>query len=397
VVAVLAALLAALTLSTPAHARIDAPTPDLGKALDRALAASGVPRGRTGAIAIDLATGEVVYARNPDLPLAPASNQKLAVTTAALVELGPGFRYETEVVGSGTFDGDTWNGDLLLVGSGDPTLHEEDVRELARRIRAAGIRRVTGRILGDASAFDDRRTAPQWKPGFLGNECAPLSALSVERDWVADPALAAAARLRKALVAAGVEVPRKAGLGTAPVDGTSVTAVDSEPLSQILREMNRESDNFLAEMLLKTVGAQAIGKGTTPAGAAVVRRDLAAIGISLDGSRLLDGSGLSYGDRLTARTLSELLVAVWSDARLRRPFVRSLAVAGVNGTLEDRLEKPPAKGRVRGKTGTTSIASTLAGYVGDRYAFAILMNGRPLPAEAARDGQDRFVQLLARQ
>jgi D-alanyl-D-alanine carboxypeptidase/D-alanyl-D-alanine-endopeptidase (penicillin-binding protein 4) len=150
-------------------------------------------------------------------------------------------------------------------------------------------------------------------------------------------------------------------------------------------------------MLLKTLGSHVAGRGTTRAGAAVVRRELALLGVPLDGVRILDGSGLSYDDRLTARALAKLLVAVWNDPVLRRPFVGSLAVAGVNGTLEDRLERSPARWRVRAKTGTTSISSTLAGYVGQRYAFAILMNGHPVPTESARASQDRFVELLAAQ
>jgi D-alanyl-D-alanine carboxypeptidase/D-alanyl-D-alanine-endopeptidase (penicillin-binding protein 4) len=111
--------------------------------------------------------------------------------------------------------------------------------------------------------------------------------------------------------------------------------------------------------------------------------------------RIVDGSGLSLLDRLTPAALADLLTVVWSDPSLSQPFVRSLAVAGRNGTLEHRLSRRPALGKVRAKTGTTSGASALSGYVGGRYAFVILQNGNPVSSSRARAAQDRFVTLLA--
>jgi D-alanyl-D-alanine carboxypeptidase/D-alanyl-D-alanine-endopeptidase (penicillin-binding protein 4) len=111
--------------------------------------------------------------------------------------------------------------------------------------------------------------------------------------------------------------------------------------------------------------------------------------------RIVDGSGLSLLDRMTPAALAQLLEAAWDDPILRRPFVKSLAIAGRNGTLAHRLRTGPARGRVRAKTGTTNGASALSGYVRDRYAFVILQNGNPVPSDRARAEQDRFVTLLA--
>ena len=150
--------------------------------------------------------------------------------------------------------------------------------------------------------------------------------------------------------------------------------------------MDRDSDNFTAELLLKQLGAEAGTGGTTAAGAAVVRRDLAAAGVPLAGVRIADGSGLSLDDRLTARAL--VVAARRSPGTTPScgpPFWRALPVAGENGTLEHRMERAPARGVVRAKTGTTNRASALSGYVGDRYAFAILQNGFPVsPGRRAR-------------
>jgi serine-type D-Ala-D-Ala carboxypeptidase/endopeptidase (penicillin-binding protein 4) len=163
----------------------------------------------------------------------------------------------------------------------------------------------------------------------------------------------------------------------------------------VLEDMDRESDNFTAEMLLKDLGAEVGDAGTTPAGAAIVRRDLGADGIPLAGVRIVDGSGLSLDDRLTARALSALLVDAWNDLDLRASVWAALPVAGSTGTLEKRMERRPARGAVRAKTGTTDGASALSGYVRHRYAFAVMQNGSPVAASAARKAQDRFATTLA--
>jgi serine-type D-Ala-D-Ala carboxypeptidase/endopeptidase (penicillin-binding protein 4) len=159
--------------------------------------------------------------------------------------------------------------------------------------------------------------------------------------------------------------------------------------------MNRESDNFYAEMLLKRLGKEEAGQGSTAAGAQVVRTELKRRGIPLTGVRIADGSGLSLLDRMTPRALIGILTAAWRDSRLSTVFYGSLAVAGVNGTLEDRMETGPAYGQVHAKTGTTSNASALSGYVNTRFVFSILQNGSPVPATRARKSQDRFAQILA--
>jgi D-alanyl-D-alanine carboxypeptidase/D-alanyl-D-alanine-endopeptidase (penicillin-binding protein 4) len=160
--------------------------------------------------------------------------------------------------------------------------------------------------------------------------------------------------------------------------------------------MDADSDNFVAEMTLTAIGAEATGKGTTAAGAAVVRRDLAAGGIPLEGVRIVDGSGLSRLDRVTARELAALLVTFWRSPELRDIVPGSLAVAGETGTLEHRLLGRQTRGIVRGKTGTTDIASALSGYVGSRYAFVLIENGHPVNWAAAHTVQDRFVVTLAK-
>ena len=372
----------------------------LGARLARALQTPGVAWASTGVVALDLRTGGVVYGRNAGVSLRPASNEKLPVALAALDELGPSFRFETRVFGEGRLDGAVWRGRLVLKGYGDPTLSHADLTALAQELEDLGIRRVTGGVLADETYFDARRTAPGWRPSYYKVHCPPLSALVVARAkvdgrTVDDPALWAARALRAALVAEGIRVARGAATGRVAPGAKELADVRSGPLTGIVGVMNRESDNFYAEMLVKTLGAAERGAGSTRAGAAVVRRELRQRGVPLAGVRIADGSGLSLLDRLTARALVALLVSAHEDERISTPFFRSLAIAGVNGTLEDRMGRRPAFARVRAKTGTTRLASALSGYVARRYAFAILQNGNPIPHWHARSAQDRFAQVLA--
>ena len=386
--------LVSLALAPPASAGA------LGARLERALAAPGVSWSATGVMALELGTGRQVYGRNAGTSLQPASNEKLLVAVTALDELGPNARLATKVLGEGRLVEGVWRGRLVLKGFGDPTLGHDDLRTLARRVEAAGIVRVTGGIVADESYFDTRRTAPGWKPSYYKLECPPLSALIVARGKVngwttSDPALAAAKAFRAALVGEGIRVGRGTAKTAARAGAVELAQVSSPRLALVVREMNRDSDNFYAEMLLKALGAAEVGRGTTASGASVVRRELAQRGVPLAGVRIADGSGLSRLDRLTARSLVALLVSAWSDGRISRPFYTSLAMAGVNGTLRDRMTRRPAYGRVRAKTGTTAAASALSGFVGTEYVFAILQNGRPIPYWHARRGQDRFAQVLA--
>ena len=371
----------------------------LATRLANALAVRGNSPTLSAAVALDLQSGETVFARHGDLPLAPASNEKLTVTFAALRDLGATYRFRTEVLGRGVQDGSVWEGDLFLKGFGDPTLSSARLDRLAQAVAATGITRVDGRVFGDESWFDARRTAPGWKAGYLVNECPPLSALVVDRAWydhhtALDPALAAAGAFRRLLGAHGVTTGA-VGVGRAPDAATQLAETDSATLPNVVAVMDRESDNFRAEMILKTLGAEIGDAGTTAAGAAVVRSDLASAQVPLQGVVIADGSGLSLLDRLTANAVSALLVSVWNDPVLEKPFWSALPVAGENGTLEDRMESAPARGAVRAKTGTTDRASALSGYVRDRYVFAVLQNGWPVSSWSARKAQDRFATALA--
>lgn len=368
--------------------------------LARALHARHVSPARTGAVVLDLETGATLFDRNARLPLRPASNEKLATTYAVLTALGPSFRIETDVLGDGQLSGTTWQGNLVLKGYGDPALSYAQLNSLAHQVAAGGISHVSGRILGDESWFDTRRTGLGWKPGFYLHESPALSALIVNRGWTGRyetrrPALMAAQVFRRDLGRAGVGVHGEAAMGVASAQAVPLADVVSAPLSALVRHMDVYSDNFYAEMLLKEVGAVQGAGGSAPAGLAVERRLLRTAGVPLAGVRMVDGSGLSLLDRWTPLGLATLLQTMWEDADLRPYLVPSLPIAGETGTLEHRMRTGPAHGLVRAKTGTTDNASSLSGFVGDRYAFSILENGSPVRALNAEASQNRFAEVLA--
>jgi serine-type D-Ala-D-Ala carboxypeptidase/endopeptidase (penicillin-binding protein 4) len=388
----LATVLVALAVvpTAPAATRVDSP---LGRKLAHALRVPHVSSTRSAALVFDLETGETIFRKNSVRALAPASNEKLPLTYALLTALGPSFRIATTVERSGA--------DVYLVGAGDPTLSRRDLTGLASQVRAAGIRRVR-RVVGDESLFDSRRTAPGWKPSFFINESAPLSALTVDRARyggrvTGDPALAAALLFRDTLRGAGVAVSGTATTGKAPVDAERLAAVRSPSLASLIVAMDLRSDNFIAELLLKQLGLLQADQGTTVAGAQTVMRLLGADGIPMAGVRFVDGSGLSLLDRLTVDALVSILDALWSDPALQPLLKRALPVAGKSGTLRNRMRSPPLRGNVLAKTGTTSEASALAGFVKERYVFAVLQNGHPLAYWWARKAQERFATVLAAQ
>ena len=400
---VLAAALAAVVAASVAVPVAAAPERGgvLARRLANALAVPQVDRRQTAALAVELSSGKVVYGRNGWRPLVPASNAKLPVAYAALARLGPSYRIATNAMSVATLRGATLRGPIVLQGHGDPTLARTDLHTLARRLRARGIRRITGPVIGDESFFDSRRTAPGWKSWFYVNECEPLSALSVDRGRYGgqlsrNPPLAAALAFRRALRVAGIAAPGRAAVGRASPHAVPLASISSPPLGRIVRLMGSDSDNFTAELVLKQLGAVEHRRGTTVAGARVVHQTLADAGVPLAGVRIADGSGLSPQNRLSARAVVGILRAAWTDPALRTTFVRSLAVAGKTGTLDDRLERPPARGNVYAKTGTTYGSSALSGFVRGRYAFAVIQNGSPVASWWARLAQDRFVGVLLR-
>ena len=365
----------------------------------------------------DLTTGRLVFARHSSTPLRPASNEKLLTSATALARWGPAHRFVTDLYEDGVLASDgVFRGSLYLKGYGDPSLataayqrsilHLRSARltDFVSALKRAGVRRIVGRIVGDATYFDARRTVASWHEDEL-DDCGPLSALSLDEGLdargspVKDQALYSAATLTSLVRRAGIPVSRAPAAGVTPRAATLLYEDRSAPLARILASMNERSDDFFAEMLTKGLGAAFADKGSTAAGVGIERAYARTQGIASRGVVVADGSGLSYADRETSADLVRLLV-VEAHGVDWPAFYRSLAVAGKSGTLAARMRHTPAGGNLHAKTGTLDVASSLSGYVtaanGHLLVFAILMNGDPFDLAAAQHTQDELGVALAR-
>ncbi len=383
----------ALLAAAPAHALDRAA---VGAKLARETAKLGAA---SGAHVVDLDAGTVLFSRRPDLALVPASNEKLFVTATALLTLGADARRETVVADDAVALSDpkaiaTQN--LYVIGAGDPSLANADLASLADQlVRQSGLTRVAGGVVGDESLLDARRGSvdSSFKPDFnLGGQLGALVVGHGTTDRVG-PAHLVAARLQAMLKARGVRFGRRARTGRAPADADELASDRSPPISDLVRATNRPSDNFYAELLLKVVGAEEGGAGTTAAGAIVARRRLAQLGLR---PTISDGSGLSRGNRTNARQVVTLLRAMRRGVA-SAAWLDSLSVVGRNGTLRRRMRGTAAAGRCSGKTGTLRGVSALSGYctttTGRHVVFSFLENG---VGPGAKSVEDRIVAALAR-
>ena len=341
-----------------------------------------------------MADGAFVYGHLADVRRAPASNEKLLLSMALLDRLGPDARLPTEAAIRGRLrDDGVVEGDLFLRGTGDPELDAGDLRRLAARLVAAGLRRVAGSVVGDTGTFVRDRSAPGWHPIALRYVGLP-TALSFEGNvdadgYVFDPERRAAAVLTAELRSLGVRIgePSRATDG-APNVLRPIASVRSAPLGPILRRQNVSSDNQAAETLSKMLSTEVLGRGTIAGGARVIEdraNDLEA------GVILHDASGLSYRNRVSTASMAALLDDAlgrsWGDA------LRGSLPAPGEGTLGGRL----AGLRVRAKTGTLiRDVSALSGYVrlrdGGLASFSIISG---LPKGEAVSLEDAIVRAIA--
>ncbi len=387
------------------------PRQALDRALNQGMRAAG---SYSGASVVDLTTGQRLYSASADTARLPASVQKLYTTSTALAEFGATGTLTTQVLGVGVQHSGTFTGTLYLRGGGDPSFGSAgfdrvnygagtSMQRLVSELRAAtGIRSLHGSVVADETMFDSRRGTPATGFAPSADVEGELSALSYDRGWADSagtvyyehPALHAGRQFVAALRAAGVGVPRRTSVraGRTPAGARPLTEVRSPPLATLVSLTNAPSDNFFAETLLKDLGARYGAGGTTAAGAAVVRAQVARhFGLH---PRLDDGSGLSRYDRTTPREVVTLL----SKLAANRQFTNSLAVAGETGTLRNEMRGTYAQGRCHGKTGTLSDVSNVVGYCraadGHTLAYALMMNG--IYPDYAHPIQDRMLVTVAR-
>jgi len=349
--------------------------------------------GRAVSVAVG-SPGSFLYRRADTAPRIPASNEKLLLSMALLDSLGPDLRIVTHAATASLQLG-VVQGNLWILGRGDPEITAARMGALARQLVAAGVEKVRGRVMGSTGYFAHDWWARGWKRQQSRQYVAPPTALTFQGNVVngrftREPEAFAARSLTKQLEKRGVAVVGKAGSGEPPEGLADIAVIQSRPLRSILAAMDRPSDNFYAEVLGKLLGANSVGPpGTIAKGAAAVRDWVAEQGVDFS---LYDGSGLSYANRVTARGIVQLL---WvADAATWGPVLRQALASGGQGTLEDRLHGV----KVRAKTGSLDGVSALSGWVwlereGAWTEFSILSRG--MPKWIASSIEDAIVRILA--
>jgi len=394
VIATLLALAAVLAGAAPAAAISESGLRSvISREMRQAPAASG-------AYVRDMNTGAELYALRENAVRIPASVEKLFTTSAALLRLGASATLTTRAVVAPDAviepDG-TLRGDLVLVGGGDPFFGDASAAQLAKSVRAAGIRRIAGAVVGDETAFDGRRSG--CCAGYDPDLGGVLSALAYDRGIFRgrarlDAPTFAAGRFAAQLKAAGVTATGRSRAGVAAEGARVLAFVESMSIGEMARYINVPSNNFASEMLFRELGAEYLDEGSRAAGADVVRDTLDDFGVR---PKIVDGSGLSRSNRATPRQVVRLLERMHNQD-IATTFRESLAVTGATGTVKARMRRTAAAGRCNVKTGTLRLVSALAGYCrtadGRDVGFALMFNKANTAAAKARE--DRITVAIAR-
>ena len=388
-----------LVRSAPAQTATVAADPSTAIAADRlrrqirrALGRSGP---QVGLVVEDLSDRHVLDARAPTVPHPPASVEKLYTTAAALNLLGPDTRLETTVFGTGGLGhGGVWHGNLFLRGGGDPTLGDGNWNKLyedgfgptalglARQLQHAGIRRVTGRIYADESLFDSFRGGPATHdlpdtPDYGGEMSALVYDHGMSTARMAPPVFAAH-ELALTLRGMGARVAAAGRTAVTPQDAVQLAEAQSPPLSVLVRLMDVPSDDLIADLLAKQLGARLAASGTLAAGAAQISRAIAReYGLH---PIVFDGSGLVRADSTTPADVVNLLRKLWGTPTGNLLYA-ALPVVGLQGTVQNIARHTVAQGNCVAKTGTLDGVTNLAGYChaqsGSTLAFALMIDGPP--------------------
>lgn len=381
-------------ISTTTPNVITHPHAELQTEIDSVLQDTLFTSAHIGIKVVAVKTGEVLYAKNVHKLHHPASTMKLITAAAALAKLGPDFRFETTLYADAIVNGHV-TGNVYLKGKADPVLQEGELAEMVNALRDAGVHSVFSGIVVDETYLDSVREGPGW---MWDDKPLGLSALAIRGGAVEDRALACGTVLKEMLQREGIVVNGEVSDGTVPLDAVVIATHLSPPLADILKLMNKPSDNAIAELIFKTLGAEVKGEpGTWQKGRQVIGEFLEEIGAAF---RVVDGSGLSRYNLVTTELLVDLLVFVYNDFELMPDYVASLPIAGVDGTLRNRMKGMHAEKVLRAKTGTLSGVSAFAGYTvsanGEVLAFSILISHYAGPAAPARRIQDTIGNCLTR-
>ena len=378
-----------------------------------------LPKGTIAGILIfNPLTEDTIYKQNFTHSMIPASNTKLFTTATALSLMGGNYPLKTVLF---TTDKDikdgVINGDLFIKGFGNSVLTSDDIDTMAMELHTKGISKITGNVVGDDSYFDEMYTRDDWIRDERANvKLPPISALVVDRNrtivyrrrgrykrryvaFVKNPPLNAAIILRNKLREHGIKVEGKAVKGVTP--SNIIPLAESQILlKDLIRLINKHSDNFLAECLFKTIGAVASGnQGNSFYSTQAILKFIKDNGIYSEGTAVVDGSGISRFDQITPVAVVGLLEKMYFDLKNYKDFYNSLSIAGIDGTLRHRLNETFAENNFHGKTGTLRGVCSLSGYLTtkrhDDIILSIFFDFKHKWESYYRNIQDEIVKIIA--
>jgi D-alanyl-D-alanine carboxypeptidase, serine-type, PBP4 family len=372
---------------------------------------------KVGIIIYNPLTQDTIFQKNAFNSMTPASNTKLFTTATALSLLGGDFPLSTRLMTNDlNIKNGIINGDIFIKGYGNSTFTVSDLELMVNTIKGKGIRKITGRIIGDDTYFDDVYFRSDWIPDEVSNvSLPPISAIVIDRNRVVtykkvrrrmrpfttnvnDPPLYAAKLLRDKLAAEGIEVGTNWMKGETPRNAVML-AESKIILRDLISLINKHSDNFLAECLFKTIGAEASKQqGNSFYSEQAIINFLEESGVYLKGSSIVDGSGISRFDQVTPISIAGILEKMYFDIANFEDYYKSLSIAGVDGTLRNRFTGTSAENNLHGKTGTLDGISSLSGYLttakGEDLIFSMIMEFDKKGNRFHHEIQDEIVKIL---
>ena len=325
---------------------------------------------------------DTIFQVNHSMSMIPASNTKLFTTAVALSDLGGDFKISTKIFSDDfSIEDGVINGNLYIKGFGNSTLSQNDLEQMVQEIKLKGIVKITGNIIGDDTYFDNVYKRDDWIADETANvKLPPISAITLDRNRkiiqkrrgrrirtsvvaVDNPPLNAASILRSKLIENGIKVGKSSSVGKTP-DQVLQLSESGIQLRELIKLINKHSDNFLAEGLFKTIGAEASQvQGNAFYSTQAILDFIEDNGIFSTGTSVVDGSGISRFDQITPGAIVGLLEVMYFDINNYNEFYNSLSIAGVDGTLRGRMRGSLAENNFHGKTGSLNGVTSIAGYL----------------------------------
>lgn len=376
------------------------------------------PNTISGVVVYNPLMQDTIINLNGSKSMIPASITKLFTTSTSLSIMGGDHKLSTKIYSTDNniTDG-IINGDIYIKGYGNSVLTSDDLNELAIDIRNKGIIKITGSIYGDDSYFDDVYTREDWIEDEGGNiKLPPVSALVLDNnrttirkkyrrryryvvEHVKDPSIFIANSFSDKIKSIGIELEGNVKKGRMPSKVIFLTE-NYITLRNVLKLINKNSDNFLAECLFKSIGAESSGlQGNSFFSQQAILKFIKENNIYTTGTEIVDGSGISRFDSATPLAVTGLLEKMYFDLVHFEDFYNSLSISGVDGTLRGRLIGTRAENNFRGKTGTLNGVVGVAGYLmtpdGNDLIITIMFQFTKGGWGFYRDVQDEIISLLA--